>query len=95
MIRDKLAFFQELLGAAMGITPKSDLVVRKKTKLLTKFKESSTFAVTQPLVSLLTQKGWISKMVRSFSSSKFRGRLYFINSKETKLVSSSECYLVY
>ena len=57
----------------MGITSKSDMIVRKKTKLVSKVTESSTFAVTQALVSLLTQKGWASKMVRSFSASKFRG----------------------
>jgi hypothetical protein len=65
--------FQELLGTAMGFTAKNDLIVRKKTKLVTKATESSTFAVTQALVSLLTKKGWTSKMIRSLSTSKFRG----------------------
>ncbi|XP_052100156.1 probable E3 ubiquitin-protein ligase HERC1 isoform X2 [Mytilus californianus] len=61
---------QELLGAAMGVSSKSDMIVRKKSKVLTKVTESSTFAVTQALVSLLTQKGWTSKMVRSLSGAR-------------------------
>lgn len=70
------ACLQELLGAAMGVSSKSDMIVRKKSKVLTKVTESSTFAVTQALVSLLTQKGWTSKMVRSLSGARLlRGML--------------------
>ncbi|KAJ8304108.1 hypothetical protein KUTeg_017691 [Tegillarca granosa] len=63
---------QELMLAAIGVSNRFEGVVRKKCKLsfAPSVTESPTFAVTQSLVSLLTQTSWGSKLlIRSYSAS--------------------------
>lgn len=61
--------------AAIGVSNRFEGVVRKKCKLpfTSSATESPTFAVTQSLVSLLTQTSWGSKLlIRSYSASQLK-----------------------